>query len=138
MYLVDVLRKQACVTGISLRDEQLNKDEWALAMHLVVCATARKLPLPPRLPRCLLRLPPSSAVQPQQENKPAAAGSAATCNKKGKANKKQKGEQPPAPETSTKEEPTLRVDLKRATKEFKNGSTKAEEFLPVLEVSPFA
>ncbi len=114
-------------------------------MHLVVCATARKLPLPPRLPRCLLRLPPSSAEQPpssagqpQQEKKLAVPESAAAGKKKKKATKKQKGEQPPAPETSTKDETAPRVDLKRATKEFKNGATKAEDFLPVLEVSPLA
>ena len=100
-------------------------------MHLVVCATVRKLPLPPRLPKCLLRLPTSSAEQLLQKT-PAAEST----TRKKKASKKQK--EPPAQKAAAKKEPAPRVDLKLATKEFKNGAMKAEEFLPVLEVSTFA
>ncbi|CAM9660089.1 unnamed protein product, partial [Hapterophycus canaliculatus] len=45
------------------RDEKLNKEQWVVAMHLVVCTTARKLPLPGKLP---VRLRTISSDQVQQ------------------------------------------------------------------------
>eukprot|EP00903_Cladosiphon_okamuranus_P006797 g6625.t1 len=118
------------------RDQRLNREEWAVAMHLVVCVTAKKLPLPARLPKCLRQLssdqqPPLQEPQQQrqtQQGQPAPGKSP----EKGEESKKQ--EQEKGPKKTTKEQqPGLPVDLKRATKEFENGGMKAGEFLPVLK-----
>lgn len=132
------------------RDGQLTRDEWAVAMHLVVCTTGRHLPLPARLPRCL-RIPPKAQQLPPSGGKKAA-----------NADKTQKAKPPPGEEEASLKAPGLKrggksktsvpvlvkgaaggsressnhppVDLKQATKEFRNGEIKAEEFLLVLQV----
>lgn len=120
------------------RDEQLNREEWAVAMHLVVCATGRKLPLPARLPKCL-RPASSDQNQPleeeQQQQQPRRRlGVDPAADKKAREGEYpvQHHEKVPKAKTATRSSPP--VDLKRATKEFKNGGMEAGEFLPVLEV----
>lgn len=119
------------------RDEKLNKEEWAVAMHLVVCATARKLPLPDRLPKCLLLRPSSSHQQEplketqrrQQRQGETAADSGAEGGKEPVKHQKR------TPKEKTQEgKPNPPADLKRATKEFKSGGMEAEDFLLVLQV----
>lgn len=117
--------------GATHRDEQLNREEWAVAMHLVVCVTARKLPLPARLPKCL-RPEPSNQQPPLKEPQPRKEPAAEPGADKGKTPIEWQ-------ETNTKEKAKDKpnsppVDLKRATKEFKTGAMEVEEFLPVLQV----
>lgn len=124
-----------CMASFVHRDERLNREEWAVAMHLAVCVGAKKLPLPARLPKCLQRRVSSKQQQPlkepgqrrQQQGESVAAG-----EKAGKG----KGDEEPfvkQEETATKIS-AAPVDLKRATKEFKNGDMEAKQFLPVLQV----
>lgn len=118
-------------------------------MHLAVCVRAKKLPLPARLPKCLLRRAPSdqqqrpleASRQRQQQQQQGGEPAPGREVEEGKEPKKQKKE------TALKEKKTKKgkpsgsappaVDLKRATKEFKNGGMKAEDFLPVLQVGKF-
>lgn len=105
-------------------------------MHLVVCLTAKKLPLPARLPKCL-RQPPSnqqpSLQESQQQRQPPQGEPAAEKKEKGKESLKQQ-EKGPGETTTKDQQPGAPVDLKRATKEFKHRGMEAEEFLPVLQV----
>lgn len=109
-------------------------------MHLAVCVTARKLPLPARLPKCLRQVPssrppqqleePAQQRQQQQRRAPVAADKRAE-----KADKELMKQREKHPKENKKDKPSSPpVDLKRATKEFKSGGMRAEEFLPVLQV----
>jgi hypothetical protein len=54
-------------------DNRLDKLEFAMAMHLIVCVTKKGLPMPPGLPMSLKQL--KSQQQPQQSTPPRAAPS---------------------------------------------------------------
>lgn len=151
------------------RDKQLNRQEWAVAMHLIACATQKKLPLPDELPKCLQELASLPVGQGQQPNphpqqsqsspgptviqSPEIGGRAPGKKYANKSTKKASDITPKheAKQQSDKKNAravvgevgqvldksnskAARVDLKTATKEFKNGKMEAEAFLPLLEV----
>ena len=99
------------------RDKQLNADEWAAAMHLVMCAITKELPPPDRLPKCL-RNPPKQQPESVGRKPPKIIDGVCT-NGAGRGDG---------------EEPSCLKDMKRARKQFRDEEMKADAFLSILQV----
>ncbi|CAM9586622.1 unnamed protein product [Ectocarpus sp. 12 AP-2014] len=101
------------------KDERLNREEWAVAMHLVMCSTAKQMPLPGKLPKCL-RTPPIGCQDQTlpEEDQPDGGRNAKNI-----------------PERKPEKKPSAPTDFKQATKEFKDGDMEAENYLPILRAA---
>ncbi|CAM9504620.1 unnamed protein product [Ectocarpus sp. 4 AP-2014] len=110
------------------KDDRLNREEWAVAMHLVMCSTAKQMPLPGKLPKCLRTPPIGRQHQPLPEEDQPGGG----------RNAKNIPERKPKKNLSTptsKRKYSPPTDFKQATKEFKNGDMEAENYLPILRAA---
>ncbi|CAM9248693.1 unnamed protein product [Ectocarpus sp. 6 AP-2014] len=110
------------------KDERLNREEWAVAMHLVMCSTTKQMPLPGKLPKCLRTPPIGRQDQPLPEEDQPGGG-----NNPKNIRERKPEKDPSTPTSKSKYSPP--TDFKQATKEFKNGDMEAEKYLPILRAA---
>ncbi|CAB1119703.1 unnamed protein product [Ectocarpus sp. CCAP 1310/34] len=96
-------------------------------MHLVVCSTAKQMPLPGKLPKCLRTPPIGRQDQHLPEEVQPGGGRNATNIPERKPEKN-----PSTPTSKSKYSPP--TDFKQATKDFKNGDMEANKYLPIIRV----